>query len=232
MVIKLNSNRAYIKYALCFFILFFNITSSNAQLHGVNLAYNDIHAGRNFSLGYSYKHKQKHIFNANIHFFINKLVHDNNNNVFYKRFYTFSADQTIGFDLGYKYLIPIKKLKSELFIFYEMQETYAQTRRKSLFFLGIDNVTGDEIYFQKLIITDRILALESTIGVGLNSEIYNNLFFNIKGGLGIINLLLIPTTNNMNNPNDHTAEESWSFTHVFSVGLTYFLEFKKKKKST
>lgn len=219
-------------YALCLIItiLFFTKTI-NAQIHGINLSYNDIHAGSNLSLGYSYKHNKKHIFSANTHFLFNRLVHDNNNNVFYKRFFSYSIDQTIGFDLCYKYLIPIKKLKSELFFFYELQETYSQTRSKALFYLDTDPQTGEEIFFQKIIITDRILALESTIGIGVNAELYKNLFFTVKGGLGIINLLLIPTDNNMNNPNDHTTEEEWSFSHIYSIGLTYYFKFKKKRKT-
>lgn len=217
-------------YALCLVMVLFLPVFSNAQLHGVEISYNDIHIGRNLSIGYNYKYNKKHIFSAKVHFLFNRLVHDNNNNVYYKRFFAYSFDQTIGLDVGYKYLIPIKKLKSELFLFYELQETYSQTRSKALFYLGKDPNTGDEIYFQKIIITDRILALENTFGIGINAEIYNNLFFSVKGGLGLVGFLLIPTANSINNPNDNSTEEDWSFAHIYSLGLTYYFNFKKKRK--
>ena len=214
---------------LIVFFVFFTI-HLKAQNNGLSFGYNDTHTARNIDISYNHIYREKHIFSFGVHFLINKLVHDNNNNVYYKRFFATSADQIFGGQFSYKYLIPIKKLKSELFVFYELQETYSKTRSKALFPLGINPQNGEEVFEQILIVTDRILALESTIGVGLNARVYDNLFFNIKGGLGVVNYLLVPTDNNMNDPNDNSTTSDWEFAHLFSIGLSY--RFKKKKKST
>lgn len=216
----------HLKIAPIIFIFCVSIININAQNNEISFGYNDTHTGRNIDISYSHICKEKHVFSIGVHFLINKLVHDNNNNVYYKRFYATSADQVFGGQFSYKYLIPIKKLKSELFVFYELQETYSKTRSKALFPLGINPQSGEEIFEQILIITDRILALESTVGVGLNTRVYDNLFFNIKGGLGVVNYLLVPTDNNMNDPNDNSTTSDWEFAHIFSIGMSY--RFKNK----
>lgn len=201
---------------LVLFVLFSQEVFSQLDLIA---SFNSVDIGRNLSMNIK-KDIKKHSFLFGVKYNINKIVHDNQNNVFRKRFYATDWQEHIGFTLGYQYNFLLKSSPLKPFAFYDFQFTNSHTR--NLMYLPYDyDINGDVLYKQYLEFFGPTIALEHNIGLGFNIKITNRLFLYQKIGAGIV------TFHNIDK--NIVGSGNWEFGYIISVGLGY--QLKKTKKT-
>lgn len=201
-------------YLLSINFIFFAFFFLNGQ--SVSLNYNDVDIGRNVSALFHSK-ANKHQFYGGIKFHINNRVHDNQNNVFRKRFYASDFLEHIGLQLGYNYSLPVNE-RIRILFFYDVQLTSSGTKRES--FLPVAYLGDTVLYNRRIIEFEEIKALEQNIGVGIRAELWDNIYFNAKFGGGVsffwdIPFEFAPNQFYIGNKTD------WEFSKFISVGIEY-----------
>lgn len=178
-------------------------------------SFNSVDIGRNFTLSIK-KDINNHSFLFGIKYNINKIIHDNQNNVFRKRFYATNFVEHFGFDLGYQYNFTLKSSHVKPFVFYCLQFTDSHTRNLMFFPYGY-MPNGQFVYIRILDFFGPTIALEHNIGIGLNVKLSNRLFLHQKIGVGIVNFINIDEK--------HVGASNWEFGSIISIGLGYRFKY-------
>lgn len=208
------------RYLLTLIVIFISCFFIYGQSASIN--YNDVHIGRNVSVLFHTK-ENKHQFYGGMKFHINSQIHDNQNNVFRKRFYAFNFREHLGLHLGYNYSLAINERNSILF-FYDVQFTSSGTKRKS--FLPVAYIGDTVLYKRKIFEFKEMKAVEQNVGFGVRTEFWENIFFNAKigGGLAIfwdIPFEFAPNEFYIGNRTD------WEFGRFISFGIEYMFNLRK-----
>ena len=201
----------------------------NAQ-HSITSNYTSNYIGHDIDVNYNYKFK-KSKFKLGLSFLLNRQWQNNPNwEVYYKVFHAFKVEDMIGYKIGYDYLFPLKNEKTTLFISYDLRYRYGQTRSLLPIFINDTIYNSKNIVLLKEVVSTKIHAFSNIIGVGLNTRIFNNVFLNMKGGVGFDTFY---TTRNR-----HSRTSSFfagnlpplrlfNLSYLFSIGLEY--KFIKKR---
>jgi len=209
-------NLLYMRKIL-FTLLFVVIGQTAFSQLDIIASFNSIDIGRNVSLTLK-KDLKKHSFLFGAKYNINKIVHDNQNNVFRKRFYATDWQEHFGFSIGYQYNFILKPSSLKPFAFYDFQFTNSHTR--NLMYLPYDyDINGDVLYKQYLEFFGPTIALEHNIGLGIIAKIANRFFLYQKIGVGIV------TFHNIDK--SIVGSGNWEFGYIISIGLGYHLKNKK-----
>jgi len=178
-------------------------------------SFNSVDIGRNITITLK-KDLKKHSFLFGAKYNINKIVHDNQNNVFRKRFYATDWQEHFGFNIGYQYNFSLKSSSLKPFAFYDFQFTNSHTR--NLMYLPYDyDINGDVLYKEYLEFFGPFIALENNIGIGFTANLSENIFLSQKAGVGIV-------TFHGNDPKRPFINGSWEFGYIISIGLGYHLK--------
>src|SRR6056297_263818 len=160
-------NLLYMK-KIFFTILFIVIGQTAFSQLDIIASFNSVDIGRNVSLTLK-KDLKKHSFLFGVKYHINKIVHDNQNNVFRKRFYAKDWKEHFGFNIGYQYNFDLNTLCIKPFLFYDFQFTNSHTR--NLMYLPYDyDLNGDVLYKEYLEFFGPFIALENNIGLGFTAN--------------------------------------------------------------
>lgn len=179
----------------------------------ISLAFNYVDIGRNLSLSGT-KSFSRHKIQVGIKYGINSFEHDNQNNLFKKRFFATDFIEHWGAILGYQYAFkPINNYVIP-FLLYEMQLTNSHTRNDWVFPVGYDT-DGNVLYRKYLDYLGPTVALENYIGFGLNISLSEHLFITQKAGGGIALFYKTDPTYAFKN------NRSWEFGYMLSLGLAY-----------
>lgn len=195
-------------------------TSYLSGQNSLRVLYNDVHIGRNVSLLF-HRSFGKHELFIGPKWHINRRVHDNQNNIFRKRFHARSFLQHIGLQFGYKYNFPIHTSTSILYLFYDNQFTSAQTR--GVYFIPHTISNDTVLYTRELWSFQTIKAMEQNLGLGLLALIRKNVFLNVQAGAGIALFWDYPSRIA---PDKFLFIEktAWEFSGLISLGLQYRFE--------
>jgi len=199
-------------------IILFIILSIARGYSQVNMigSFNSVDIGRNISLTLK-KDIKRHSILVGLKYNINRIVHDNQNNIFRKRFYATSFGEHFGFNVGYQYNFQLSKSTIRPFLFYDLQFTNSHTR--NLMFLPYSyDTNGDVLYKRYLVFFGPTIALEHNIGIGFTVNILERLYLYQKIGAGIVNFFNIDKR--------IYGGVNWEFGSVISVGVGYRLKKK------
>jgi len=199
-------------------VIFFVFSQNVFSQLDLIASFNSVDIGRNLSINIK-KDIKKHSILFGVKYNINKIVHDNQNNVFRKRFYATDWQEHFGFILGYQYNFLFKSSPIKPFAFYDFQFTKSHTR--NLMYLPYDyDFNGDVLYKQYLEFFGPTIALEHNIGLGVDIKIINRLFLYQKIGVGVV------TFHNIDK--SIVGSGNWEFGYIISVGLGYQLTKREK----
>ena len=192
-------------------ILNMTIKKTEAQSN-ISLVYNSVHIGQNIALNYSQAFG-KHSILVGIKYNLNRIVQDNQNEIFKKRFYATNFIEHWGLALGYNYTF--RKVGAiEPYVFYELQYTNSHTRNEFVFPVEEDQ-DGKVYYTIDLVFLGPTTALENYIGVGIIIPVLDNLLITQKVGFGVSVFLdtdpSLVYTNNM----------FWEMGYMLSAGIAY-----------
>lgn len=177
-------------------------------------SFNSVDIGRNVNLNLK-KDLKKYSFLFGIKYNINRIVHDNQNNVFRKRFYATDWQEHFGFNIGFQYNFLLKSSSLKPFAFYDFLFTNSHTR--NLMYLPYDyDINGDVLYKRYLEFFGPTIALEHNIGLGITAKISNRFFLYQKIGAGVV------TFHNIDK--SIVGSGNWEFGYIISIGLGYHLK--------
>jgi hypothetical protein len=179
----------------------------------VGISFNSVHIGRNLALTAS-KHIASHRINVGLKYNINSFEHDNQMNLFKKRFFATEFDEHWGFILGYSYGFKVKDNRFEPFLFYEMQYTYSHTRNEIYSQVGYD-ISGNELYIREVTFFGPTVALENYIGFGITYKLWEKIILSQKIGGGYIQYF--KTDERYVMPNNR----AWEFGYMLNIGIFY-----------
>ena len=202
-------------FSIFLFVIIYQTAFSQSNIIA---SFNSVDIGRNINLSYK-KDLSKHSILFGIKYNINKIVHDNQNNVFRKRFYATEWYEHFGFSIGYQYNFLYNLSSLNPFLFYDFQFTNSHTR--NLMFLPYSyDINGDILYKQYLEFFGPTIALEHNIGLGITEKIADRLFLYQKIGAGIV------TFHNIDK--SIVGSGNWEFGFIISIGISY--QFKTEGK--
>ena len=206
-------------------ILLVTFTINTNLGQSISINYNDVHIGQNISLLFHTK-KEKHQFYGGVKYHLNRIAHDNQNNIFRNRFYASNFIEHLGVQVGYNRIIPINN-KNNLLIFYDNQLTVSGTRGEN--FVPFSTIGNTIVYHQFIMEFQKIKALEQNIGIGLNVGLNDYFSVNFKIGGGIAFFWDIPFEFA---PNQFYIGKSWDweFSEFISVGVEYALKKRRFSK--
>lgn len=190
----------------------------NGKAQSIYLGYNDVHIGRNVSFSYLHSLSQKHEIFGGLKYHINSIIHDNQNNVFKKRFYANNLKEHIGLDFGYNYIFFLND-KNKLLFFYNNQFTVAGTR--SVDFLPSNTINGNVLYRRSIEKFPPFKSMEHYLGVGFKAEIWNNVSASFRIGGGVSHFWDIPERTVSGAFITLSGKPNWEFGGIISAGLQY-----------
>jgi len=199
------------------FIFYFQILNAQIDLTG---NFNSTDIGRNVNININ-KHFNKHLILFGLKYQIGNIIQNNQSELFRKTFYPLNFKEAMGFDVGYQYYLNIDKIKIDPFLFYDFQFTNSHTRNDIIIPVAYDN-NGNVLYNRFLEFFGPTVALEHNFGIGVKIKIYKQIFLYQRIGWGIV------TFHNVDKQIWGHDEFFWEFGHIFSVGILYNLNFKKK----
>ena len=162
-------------------VLFF-VASVSAQ-NQMALNYHSTHTGRNLGVSFV-KSTMKHSFILGIKFHLNRTPVDNQNHVFYKRFYADNFKEHIGFHFGYHYQIGKNSKKLKTLVFCDFQYLNATIRRHGFTRALLPGGGGRGfIWNQKK--QSSATALENNLGLGFRINLSDKIVLIEKAGIGI-----------------------------------------------
>ena len=200
-----------------FFLLSIAFLPGFAQTD-LNLVFNSVHVGRNLS-AVGKKQFDRHSIVFGLKYNINSIVHDNQGEVFKKRFFAKSFIEHWGLIAGYQYAIKLNKPYLEPYWFYELQFTNSHTRNPSSQII-YDADGNFLLYKNEINFFGPIIALENYLGVGLNIQLSKNIFLAQKAGIGMVNY------QNLDSIRSPFINSTWEFGYIFSFGVMYRLKSK------
>ena len=208
------------KWILIFGFAILNILALNGQ--ALSLNYNSVDIGRNVSLLYQFG-GEKHQFYGGLKYHINRVIHDNQNNVFRKRFHASNFKERLGLQIGYNRVISINERNSLLF-FYDNQFSILGT--KGVNYTPIGYLEDQVLYTRWVLAYQEIKSMEQYIGIGFRAGLLKNIFLTMKLGGGVALFWDIPFEYA---PNMYVASNKldWEFGGLISVGLEY--KFRNKE---
>jgi hypothetical protein len=198
-----------------FIILLFSLEGKSQS---ISIDYNSVHIGRNIGLSYLYLLKENHEIFVGFKYHINNIIHDNQNNVFKKRFYANNLKEHIGLDFGYNYILPVND-KNKLLFFYDNQFTIAGTRGEV--FLPSNTINGITLYSRLIIEFPPLKAMEHYIGIGFRAKVWNKFSVSFKIGGGVSHFWDIPERSVSGGYITLSGKPSWEFGGIISAGLQY-----------
>ena len=194
------------------FIIFFSLLTSTSfyAQNSLSISFNRVHTGNNISVRHSLFSKGKNELAVGLKYHFNRYPIHHENNLFYKAIDAKNFIQHLGPDVRYKY--NFKKLKSEniIYLYSNVQYTYAGT--SNVFY----NPIGNKIYKRIDVEFTPMHMIEQHIGIGLSTKLTNNIYFNINCGIGAIFLWNIDERIWLG-----AYHHDWSVARGFSVGLNY-----------
>ncbi len=182
------------------------------------LSYNYTHSGRNLSLIQLFKIKEKHEFGIGVRFNINVRKHEDDlEKVFYKRLYATEPLQRFGIHGVYHYNVLSNITDVEMYLFYDVQATYANTQNDMYEHIG-NNIFGEKLHFLTVYNFGPFLWIEQNVGLGFRAKLNNNWTFYQKIGLGTAFIIgKDELVNRFENYNGFKAE----FSPLINVGFAY-----------
>lgn len=194
-------------------LVFFASHQAYCQLDLIG-SFNTVDIGRNLNLTIK-KDLGKHSVLLGLKYNLNRIVHDNQNNMFRKRFYATTFAEHFGFNVGYQYNFQLSKSTLRPFLFYDLQFTNSHTR--NLMFLPYSyDTNGDVLYKRYLEFFGPTIALEHNLGIGFTVNILERLYLYQKIGAGIVNFFNVDKR--------IIGSGGWEFGSVISVGVGYRLK--------
>lgn len=194
-------------------LVFFASHQAYCQLDLIG-SFNTVDIGRNLNLTIK-KDLGKHSVLLGLKYNLNRIVHDNQNNMFRKRFYATIFAEHFGFNVGYQYNFQLSKSTLRPFLFYDLQFTNSHTR--NLMFLPYSyDTNGDVLYKRYLEFFGPTIALEHNLGIGFTVNILERLYLYQKIGAGIVNFFNVDKR--------IIGSGGWEFGSVISVGVGYRLK--------
>lgn len=152
------------------------LTFSSASAQKVSSGVNFTHAGRSISATYG-KVFNKSEVGIGLGLNINQYkMPDNQNNIFYKRLYATEPLHFLALKTYYHKSININRENIAPFAFYDLQLRYAKTRNENL---NYENRSWDPFDF-----FGPFTWLEQTIGLGIDIQLSNRIFYRQKLGIG------------------------------------------------
>jgi hypothetical protein len=194
------------------FFIFFTSHQAYCQLDLIG-SFNSVHIGRNLDLTLK-KDIGKHAVLFGLKYNLNKLVTDNQNNVFKKRFYATSLEEHFGFSIGYQYHIKLRRSSLSPFLFYDFQFTNSHTRNR-MFLPYCYDTSGVVLFKEHLEYFGPTIALEHNLGIGLTIDIFKRLYLYQKIGGGIVDFFNVDAR--------MLGGSHWEFESILSVGVGYRL---------
>ncbi|TSA33186.1 MAG: hypothetical protein D4R64_14705 [Porphyromonadaceae bacterium] len=196
-------------------IIILSIAQGYSQVNMIG-SFNSVDIGRNISLTLK-KDIKRHSILIGLKYNLNRIVHDNQNNMFRKRFYATTFAEHFGFNIAYQYNFQLSKSTIRPFLFYDFQFTNSHTR--NLMFLPHSyDTNGDVLYKRYLEFFGPTIALEHNLGIGFTVNILERLYLYQKIGAGIVNFFNVDKR--------ILGSGGWEFGSVISVGVGYRLKKK------
>lgn len=211
---------------LFFFIL---ISHSGFSQRDITLSHNNTASGRGLSFTYSQKLDKKNEWGIGITYHFNKLkMVDDQNNVFYKRFYATKTMEHFGIETFYHRYIKNANPNFEPFMFYDLQYKYGPTRGRDLTPYTYEEETGDILYKEYIHYWGRFHWVEQNVGLGFKAKIKDNLYLTQKVGAGVMLVITpkLPVTDiydeNSTLGLDHKVNREFGL--LFQTGFIYRFE--------
>ncbi|MEM7660471.1 MAG: hypothetical protein AAF399_30490 [Bacteroidota bacterium] len=171
----------------------------------VLLSYQDTHIGRNMSAVYTWG--KRHQFYGGVKYHINRLIHDNQSNIFHKRFYASHLGEHLGLQAGYQWRIPLSSFGAIL-PFYHSQFTVAGTNGRDL------------VPSYSVISFDQLKALEQFVGLAAEAGLGKGFFVDARIGGGVVLYWDIPSEAGPNTTYVGPSS-NWELGGMVSVGIGY-----------
>jgi hypothetical protein len=196
-------------------IFLFTICISSYSQIDIVSTFNVVDIGRNAMLSIK-KDFGQHSFLLGVKYHINKKVHDNQNNVFRKRFYATDLGEHLGLGATYQYNFSLKNSMVKPFLFYDFQFTNSRTR--NVMVLPYAYMPDGKLVYEKILdYFGPTMALEHIIGVGFSVNLNKRLFLYQRLGGGIVHFINVDWRK-LGAPN-------WEFGSLITVGLGYHLNW-------
>ncbi len=203
------------------------------QMHGqlnVSFGYTNNVTRSNVILALSTDVGKGHEIGAGLRYFIadTRTSPDLENYIFYKRQSPINVAQRFGANLFYHYYFYRKKDWLYLFVFYDLQMSYAPTFTDLKYYQGITTVNGEASssqYTSEKFRFGPFLWLENNIGIGLRVNIAKGFYLSQKAGIGAVFLAgkddrLVPYVRKYPFIVD--------FSYMYHIALGYRIQWKKK----
>jgi len=215
------------KYFLLSSFLF--ISLNTIAQHGVSLNYTTNYIGHDIDLNYNYKFKKSKII-LGISVLLNRdWVNNPNWEAYYKIFHSFDFIDRFGYKVGYNYLIPLKNKKTTFYASYDLRYRYGQTRN-IIPIVKLDSLGNrtNQFIMEELVST-KIHAFSNIIGCGFSTNLSDNIFVNVRGGVGFDTFYTTQVRNKYTSANFRGNIPPLSFfnlSYLFSIGLNYQFPIK------
>lgn len=174
--------------------------------------FNAVHIGRNTNIELSQSF-DAHSVSIGIKWHHASIVHDNENNLFFKRFYPKTFMEHVGFTLGYQYRFVLPETSFSPFIFYNFQFSNASIRNQAYIPFGKDE-NGDMLYYIDVQYLGPAIALENYGGFGFSFKLLGNFYAYQRFGAGMASFFNVPDGLIGESNNNELA-------FMLSVGLKY-----------
>jgi hypothetical protein len=202
-----------LKRTLVFIILVGLIQSLTSQVR-VAADFNSVISGRSINVLASGQVKNRHEFGGGLRININKYIHnDDQNNFFKKRMYATKPLHYFGLEGFYQVHIFQKLKQIDLFAFYDIQLSYSTTGNRF------------NPYYDDMVHFGPFTWIEQNIGIGFTVDIWNNIFFIQRLGGGTNFILGEHHDKNNDLPKTSFTNE---FGYLLSAGIGYRFDPKKK----
>lgn len=145
--------------------------------------------GQNVSVQGS-KYMGNHAFSFGLKYHINRPVLDNQNYVYKKRFFEREFPEAIGFNLGYMFE-PSDNHVVRPYFYYSLQTSYLRLIRDYTTEYSSQSVVAGMTVLNE---TSPFFVFENSIGVGLKTRVYKNVYLNQSAGIGMAWLLNVPNS--------------------------------------
>lgn len=154
----------------------------------------------------------KHGISVGLKYHINKPILDNHNFAYKNRFFKRDFPEALGLNLGYKFE-PFKK--SEVvrpYFFYLLQVSYLRLIGDYTTEYGDNSLIAGMTILSE---TSPFYVFENSIGIGLQTRLFKNFYFNQSAGIGIASFLNYP---------DSYTRYTYEWVTSFKLGVSYRLK--------
>ena len=155
------------------------------------------------------KYIGKHGISIGLKYHINKPILDNQNFSYKHRFIEREFPEALGLNLGYKFE-PLNKSKVvRPYLYYMLQISYLRNVREyTSEYDGSSLIAGMTIMNE----TSPFFIFENSIGIGLQTKLYKNIYLNQSAGIGMAGFLNMP---------DYYSRFNYEWVTSFKLGMSY-----------